>query len=144
MMEEFGIDSRVSATQAGWQNALIERHGKIFAETWDKLVYQFGVKGRKACRRLAAIVFQAKNSVLTRAGVTPEQAVFGRPLRWTESANRDDEETMWGLSPRSTQKKSRTVDACDLPDAIVPPNLDGRSGPRKGLCPGHRSTWYTA
>ena len=43
---------------------------------------------------LVAIVCQAKNATLTRAGITPEQAVFGRPLRWTESANRDDDEIM--------------------------------------------------
>ena len=43
---------------------------------------------------LVARVSQAKNAILTRAGLTPEQAVFGRPLRWTESISRDDEEVM--------------------------------------------------
>ena len=31
---------------------------------------------------------------MTCAGLTREQVVFGRPLRWTESTNRDDEEVM--------------------------------------------------
>ena len=58
------------------------------------MVYQFGISGRKDCKKLCALVCQAKNATLTRAGLTPEQAVFGRPLMWTESANRDDEEIM--------------------------------------------------
>ena len=31
---------------------------------------------------------------MTRSGLTPEQAVFGRPLKWTESADKDDEQVM--------------------------------------------------
>ena len=53
---------------------------------------EFGISGRKDCKSLVAIVCQAKNAILTRAGLTPEQAVFGRPLRWTGSTERDDEE----------------------------------------------------
>ncbi len=90
MMEEHNIDSRLSGAHAAWQNGIVERHGAILGETWNKVVYEHGFKGRQQAKTALAIVLQAKNATMTRNGFTPEQAVFGRALRWTENQNRDD------------------------------------------------------
>ena len=45
---------------------------------------------------MAAIV-NAKNSTMSRSDMTPEQAVFGRSLKFTEVANRDDDEVLMGV-----------------------------------------------
>ena len=34
----------------------------------------------------------AKNSTITRNGVSPEQAVYGRPLRWADEMIKDDDD----------------------------------------------------
>ena len=41
MMEEYGMDSKIVGAHAAWQHGLVERHGEIFGETWDKTIYQF-------------------------------------------------------------------------------------------------------
>jgi len=92
--EEYGLDTRCVGSHAPWQHGLTERHGAILGEIWAKMVYQFGIKGSKDTKRAIAICCQAKNATMTRNGISPEQAVFGRPLRWTESSNKDDEEIM--------------------------------------------------
>jgi len=94
MCEEYGIDTRLTGAQAGWQHGLTERHGGIFGATWDKVVQQFDIQGRDQVKTAIAICCQAKNATLTRNGLTPEQAVFGRALRWTESNNKDDDEVL--------------------------------------------------
>ena len=94
LCEEHGIDSRVVGSHAPWQHGLAERHGAILGEIWTKTVKEFGVVGRKKAKIALASCVQAKNSTMTRNGMTPEQAVFGRSLRWFESANRDDDEVL--------------------------------------------------
>ena len=42
---------------------------------------------------LAACV-QAKNATMSRNGITPEQAVFGRSLKLTELSNTDDDQIL--------------------------------------------------
>ena len=94
LCEEHGIDSRVVGSHAPWQHGLAERHGAILGEIWTKTVKEFGVVGREKAKIALASCVQAKNSTMTRNGMTPEQAVFGRSLRWFESANRDDDEVL--------------------------------------------------
>ena len=92
MCEEYGIDSRLAAAHAPWQHGFAERHGKILGFMWDKVVYQCGVTGKRRCRQCLACCVQAKNATLTRNGVTPEVAVFGRMLRWPGTVNTDDDQ----------------------------------------------------
>jgi len=90
MCEEHGIDTRVIGAHAPWQHGFAERHGGILGEVWTKVVKEFNIVGRDKAKLALAVCVQAKNATLTRHGLTPEQAVFGRSLRWFESENRDD------------------------------------------------------
>ena len=51
---------------------------------------KFGIVGRERSKLALAVCVQVKNSIMTRSGLIPEQAVLGRSLRWFESENRDD------------------------------------------------------
>ena len=92
--EEHGIDTRVVGSHAVWQHGNAERHGSTLGTMWRKLAYEFKVEDRKTADMVIACICQAKNSLMTRNGMTPEQAVFGRSLRFTEQAIRDDDEIM--------------------------------------------------
>ena len=95
--DEHGIDSRLTGTGASWQHGIAERHGATLGEMWRKLSYAHHTKRRKDAEMLLACICQAKNSTITRNGITAEQAVFGRSLKFTESANRDDDEVLMGV-----------------------------------------------
>ena len=58
------------------------------------MVVQFGVETRDAAKTALNVCVQAKNSTLTRNGLTPEQAVFGRALRWPGVAGTADEDEL--------------------------------------------------
>ena len=90
MCEEHGIDSRVVGAHAPWQHGFAERHGGILGEVWTKVVQDFNIVGRGKAKLALALCVQAKNATMTRNGLSPGQAVFGRSLRWFESSNRDD------------------------------------------------------
>ena len=89
--EEFGTDTRCVGSHAPWQHGIAERHGSVLGTIWDELVHQFGTAGSRKAKALLSFCCQAKNATMTRNGLTLEQAVFGRSLRWTESANADEE-----------------------------------------------------
>ena len=90
LLEEYSIDSRAVGAHAPWQHGLAERHGGILGNIWTKLIQQTGATDKKDVKRMLCVCVQAKNATLTRNGVTPEMAVFGRALRWT-SHNADDD-----------------------------------------------------
>jgi hypothetical protein len=92
MCEEYAIDTRAVGAHAPWQHGFAERHGGILGTIWTKMVRQFGIEGRSAAKMLLSVCVQAKNSTLTRNGMTPEQAVFGRALRWPTVGTTDDDE----------------------------------------------------
>ncbi len=92
MMEEYSMDSRLAGSHAAWQHGLAERHGAILGEIWEHITKEHHSDGRAEAKLAMAVCLQAKNATMSRNGVTPEQAVFGRSLRWTESANKDDDE----------------------------------------------------
>lgn len=89
--EKFHIEMKVTAAQTPWQNSMAERHGGLFAEMWNKVTYEFGIKGYDAVGHAVAICVQAKNATTTKHGLSPEQAVFGRALRWVDPASKPDE-----------------------------------------------------
>ena len=97
MCEDYGIDTRIAGAHAPWQNGIAERHGKILGTIWDKLVSDYQVTGRRFAKRTLAICVQAKNATITRNGITAEQAVFGRKLRWAESCNTDDDHILMSV-----------------------------------------------
>ena len=87
MTESLGIDTKITGAHAGWQNALIERHGAILEQLWTAVQLQHSdYGGAVTASRFNELVLvsatQAKNSTLQRYGYTPEQSVFGRALKW--------------------------------------------------------------
>ena len=92
--EEYGIDSRMAGSHAPWQNGFAERHGKILGIMWDKCCSQYQIAGKRMVKKVLAIIVSAKNATITRNGMTPEMAVFGRCLRWPNEQTRDDDEEL--------------------------------------------------
>ena len=89
---EYSIDTRVAGAHAPWQHGLAERHGGILGTIFNKMVTQFGTEGRERVKLVLNVCTQAKNATMTRNGMTPEQAVFGRALRWPCAAGTSDED----------------------------------------------------
>ena len=90
IFDEHGIDTGVVGSHAPCQYGFAERHKRIFGEVWTKVVKEFGIVGLERSKLALAVCVQAKYLTMSRSGLTPEQAVFGRSLRWLESENRDD------------------------------------------------------
>ena len=82
---------KVTGAHAAWQNALAERRGGILGEVWEAITYEHQSTGYDDCRMVLVAAVTAKNSILTRNGRTPEQAVFGRSLDWPSVTKDDDE-----------------------------------------------------
>ena len=96
LCEQMGIDTKLSGAGAAWQNGIAERHGGILGTIWRKLAYEHDIKGKYLVEIALASVVQAKSATMTRNGTTPEQAAFGRSLRFTEATNNDDDEVLMG------------------------------------------------
>ena len=94
MCEEFGIDTKMVGSHAAWQHGLAEGHGGILGEIWVEVVHQHGIAAREKGKTALAIRLQAKNSTMARNGMTPEQMVFGRCLRWYPSDDDEDDHVM--------------------------------------------------
>ena len=97
LFEQHGIDSRAIGAHAHWQHGVSERHGGLLGTMWDKLVYEFDVKGSWMAAIALASICNAKNTTMTRNGMTPEQAVFGRSLRFTQLCNNDDDQVLMSV-----------------------------------------------
>ena len=100
LCEHMGIDTKLSGAGAAWQNGIAEQHGGILGTIWRKLAYEHDIKGKCLVEIALASVVQAKNATMARNGTTPEQAVFGRSLRFTEATNADDDEVLMGVLGR--------------------------------------------
>ena len=74
---------RVVGAHAPWQHGCAERNGGILGTIWNKMVKQFGIEGHSSVKFLLNLCTQAKNATLMRNGMSPEQAVLGRSLRWS-------------------------------------------------------------
>ena len=92
MCEEFNIDVKAAGATAPWQHGLAERHGGILGRAWEATVQQLDVDSRGKAQIALAACCTAKNSTITRNGLCPEQAVFGRPLRWADEMLTDDDD----------------------------------------------------
>ena len=88
--DELGIDASVTASHAAWQHGLAERHGGLLRTIFRKVCYQHKINGKASASLALALCCQAKNSLMTRNGLTADQAVFGRSLRFTELSTVDD------------------------------------------------------
>ena len=88
-LEHYQIDTKVAGAHAPWQHGVVERHGSVVGTMWTTVVHQYGIVGHADAKMCWSVVLQAKNAIVTRNGMTPEQAVFGQSLRWP-TLNRDD------------------------------------------------------
>ena len=88
--DKLGIDASVTASHAAWQQGLAERHGGLLGTIFRMVCYQHKINRGSSVSLALALCCQAKNSLMTRNGLTAEQAVFGRSLRFTELGTVDD------------------------------------------------------
>ena len=56
------------------------------------MVAQYGTERREGVKLVLSVCTQAKNATMTRNGMTPEQAVFGRALCWPCAVGTADED----------------------------------------------------
>ena len=59
-----------------------EAGNRKVVEVWTKVVEECNIVGREKAKLALAVCMKATNATMTRAGLTPEQAVFGKSLRW--------------------------------------------------------------
>ena len=97
LFEQHGIDSRAVGAQAPWQHGVTERHGGLLGTMWRKMAYEFGIKGAWMDGVCLSAILNAKNSTMTRNGMTLEQSVFRRSLRFTELSNTDDDQVLMSV-----------------------------------------------
>ena len=77
MLEKWGIRTRVTGTQAGWQVASGERHGGMRAAMHRAVVYEHSVEGYYDMGVCLAVCCQDKNATIKRNGVSPDMVVRG-------------------------------------------------------------------
>ena len=92
---ELGIYASVTASHAAWQHGLAERHGGVLGTMFRIICYQHEINGKASVSLAPALCCQVKNSLMSRNGLTAEQAVFGRSLRFTELSTVDDGVEVW-------------------------------------------------
>ncbi|CAE8613639.1 unnamed protein product, partial [Polarella glacialis] len=97
-LEQWGVASKVTAAHAGWQLVIGERAGGVLGAINSAVVHQHAIADRKDMAMSLAVSVQAKNSLLRRHGYSPEQAVFGRSVRWEPGNINSDDAGLASLS----------------------------------------------
>ena len=84
-MEAHDIRQYFTASEAPWQNGLVERNGGIWKAGARKTIKDVGTRGFVEMRRLASMVNLAKNDRINSSGYTPAQWVIrrGYKLPWS-------------------------------------------------------------
>ena len=90
--DEYGIETAATTSHAAWQHGLAERHGGLLGTIFGTVCYQFKVTKKLAVSMALAACCQTQDSVMTRNGLSVEQAVFGRSLRFTEQWTVDNDD----------------------------------------------------
>ena len=73
-------------------NAFTERHGGMLDDCVRVQVKHYNLKGKRQMKMGLAAAYQAKSGTIKRNCRTPEQAVFGKSLRWMTSLLNDDDD----------------------------------------------------
>ena len=76
-MDAHGIRQYFTASEAPWQNGLVERNGGIWRAAARKAIKGVGARGFVEMRRLASMVNWAKNARINSSGYSPAQWVSG-------------------------------------------------------------------
>ena len=84
-MEAHGIRQYFTASEAPWQNGLVERNGGIWKAAARKVIKDVGARGFVDMRRIASMVNWATNARVNSSGYSPAQWVIGRgyKLPWS-------------------------------------------------------------
>ena len=77
-MEAHGIRQYFTASEAPWQNGLVERFGGIWKAAARKAIKDVGERGFVEMRRLASMVNWAKKARINSSGYSPAHWVIGR------------------------------------------------------------------
>ncbi len=74
----------LSMVDAGtlWHCVALLRNRKQETGSSSKVVKEENIVGREKAKLTLAVCVKATSATMTRAGLTPEQAVFGKGLRW--------------------------------------------------------------
>ena len=72
-IEAHGIRQYFTASEAAWQNGLVERNGGIWKAAARKAIKDVGARGFVKMRRLASVVNWAKNARINSSGYSPAQ-----------------------------------------------------------------------
>ena len=83
-MEGHGLRQYFTASEAPWQNGLVERNRGIWKAAARKAIKDVGARGFVEMRRLVSMVNWAKNAWINSSGYSPAQWVIGRAkLPWS-------------------------------------------------------------
>eukprot|EP00435_Cladocopium_sp_Y103_P019429 s2435_g4.t1 len=82
LLENYSIPSTVTATQAGWQHSLAERHGGLLGIIMEAIVLEHQVEGFSHMKQALAAAIAAKNQTVSRDGYTPNQKLYGQEVRF--------------------------------------------------------------
>ena len=76
-----GVDIEQTAAEAHWQLGKVERHGQWFARILAKTLDEMRPTTEEDWRACVTHTQSAKNALITEAGASPHQLVFGRSVR---------------------------------------------------------------
>ena len=76
-----GVDIEQTAAEAHWQLGKVERHGQWFSRILDRVLDESKPEDEEAWKTCLVQTQAAKNSLLSEAGASPFQMVFGRNPR---------------------------------------------------------------
>ena len=76
-----GIDMKFTAAEAHWQSGKVERHGQWFGRIMQRVLDDVRPSDERAWLECLVQGQAAKNSLLSEAGASPAQLVFGRNPR---------------------------------------------------------------
>ena len=77
MLQAFGANPTVIATEAPWQNGLVERHGQVLGEIMSVMVDQLQLRGDELMATAGHFAGSAKNRRPDRTGHSARARVFG-------------------------------------------------------------------
>ena len=85
LARRLGADTRVTPTEAPWQNSMVERHGAVLGEVLAALVQQCQLEGERDMRLGGVFAAAAKNRRPDRSGHSARSRVFGQEERFPGS-----------------------------------------------------------
>ena len=89
-LQKYGIRSITTNPEAHWQSGRIERHGSFLQSMLTKIDTEMGIEGYPELQEALNQCTNAKNTLSSRHGYSPEIIVFGRQSRLPGSILNDE------------------------------------------------------